>query len=52
MKMNECVNCHEFACEDVKIDRYHIPGVELDPEKVSIVLISEAAAENPAENYD
>ena len=52
MKMNECVNCHEFSCEDVKIDRYHIPGVELDPEKVSIVLISEAAAENPADNYD
>jgi hypothetical protein len=52
MKVSDCVNCTEFICEDVKIDRYHMPAVEQDPSKVSVILISEAAASNPGDNYD
>jgi uracil-DNA glycosylase len=52
MKTSECVNCTDLICEDVKFDRYHMPAVELDPEKISIVVISEAAAYNPDDNYD
>jgi hypothetical protein len=52
MKVSDCVNCTDFICEDVKVDCYHMPGVEQDPSKVSVILISESAAANPADNYD
>jgi len=52
MKMSECVNCTDFTCEDVKFDRYHISSTEIDPTKVSIIVISEAAADKPGDNYD
>ncbi len=52
MKMIDCVNCTDFSCEDVKTDRYHIPAMEIDPEKVSIVLISEFSPDDLADHYD
>lgn len=52
MKVNECVNCTDFTCEDVFVDRFHMPTVDLDPEKVSIILISEVVAGQPQDNYD
>jgi len=52
MKVNECVNCTDFICDDVKVDCYHMPAFEVDPENVSIILIAEVAADNPKDNYD
>jgi uracil-DNA glycosylase len=52
MKVSDCVNCTEFSCEDVKIEGYHMPAVDQDPTQVSVILISEAAAANPGDNYD
>lgn len=50
MKPSDCVACQNFPCVDVKHWRYQIPAVELDPERVRLVLISECAAENPADD--
>jgi len=36
---------------DVKHDRYILPEIELDPEKIKLILISEAAPDTPAEYY-
>lgn len=52
MKINEHVECIDFPCRDVRTAGYHVSGVEVDPAKVRIALISEAAAENPWDNYD
>ena len=52
MQASECGNCADFSCEDVKVEGYHMPALELDPEKVSVVLISEAAAAQLDDNYD
>jgi hypothetical protein len=51
--MNVCehIRCGSFPCEDVRKDGYSIPDVELDPLKISIVLISEAAPENRQDYY-
>jgi uracil-DNA glycosylase len=49
MRVNECVACADFPCLDVRHDCYVIPGVDVDPADISILMISEAA---PAENKD
>jgi len=51
MQIDECINCERFPCTDVDHAGFVIPDVDLDPEKVSIALISEAAPQNPRDYY-
>jgi hypothetical protein len=51
MKTNDCVGCVDFPCTDVNQAAYVVPGIEIDPTKVSIVLISEAAPGNLQDYY-
>jgi uracil-DNA glycosylase len=51
VKTTQFVACEKFPCTDVKHDRYNVPAIEIDPLKVRIVLISEAAADDPTDNY-
>lgn len=51
MRVNECVGCALFPCADVHHEGYRVPGVEIDPERVKLILISEAAAAHPADDY-
>jgi uracil-DNA glycosylase len=51
MKANQFVHCTDFPCLDTRQASYQIPEVEVNPAKVSILLISEAAPENPADYY-
>ena len=51
MKTSQHVRCSEFPCMDVKHKCYLVPDVEVDPEKVSIVLISESAPAQPEDYY-
>jgi hypothetical protein len=49
--MRPAVSCTDFPCADVAHDRYLVPTVPIRPEQVSIVLISEAPAANPHDDY-
>jgi len=51
MQVHKCVGCTKFPCADVKHECYVIPNIEVDPRKVSIVMISEAAPEHPRDYY-
>jgi uracil-DNA glycosylase len=51
MKVIGLVQCLDFPCLDTRRAGYSIPAVELDPATVKILLISEAAPENPADHY-
>ena len=51
MKVNSVIQCKDFPCTDTSRPSYLIPGLEIDPAKVSILLISEAAPVNPADYY-
>jgi uracil-DNA glycosylase len=51
MKTDHFVQCQDFPCLDTRRESYFVPGVDLDPARVSILLISEAAPENPADGY-
>jgi uracil-DNA glycosylase len=49
MQMKSRIGCTEFPCLDVRHEGYVIPEVEIDPQGISILMISEAA---PAERKD
>jgi hypothetical protein len=51
MRVDQCVKCSGFPCLDVKHDRYVVPGIAVNPEKISIVMVTEAAPENPGDYY-
>ena len=51
MKVSDYVACTEFPCVDVNHECYLIPGIEIEPEEVSMVMISEAAPADAADYY-
>ena len=51
MQMSECVGCSEFPCADVRHECYVVPDVDIDPESVSVILISEAAPPDSSDYY-
>jgi uracil-DNA glycosylase len=51
MKTASIIQCPDFPCLDTRRENYLIPDIDFDPAKVSILLISEAAPENPADYY-
>ena len=51
MKTSEHVYCDGFPCSGVEHDGYLVPDVDLDPESISIVLITEAAPPDATDYY-
>ena len=51
MKIDGLIKCTDFPCPDVKHDCYIVPGIDIRPENVSLVMISEAAPPLPADYY-
>jgi uracil-DNA glycosylase len=51
MRVNEFVRCETFPCDDVEHRCYIIPNVDVKPERVSIMMISEAAPADSADYY-
>jgi len=51
MKTNSVIQCKDFPCLDTRRESYLVPGMNIDPAKVSILLISEAAPVNPEDYY-
>lgn len=51
MKTSDRVACTAFPCLDVRHEGYVVPGVDVEPGDISIVLISEAAPADPGDYY-
>ncbi len=51
MRVSQCVQCSGFPCAGVKHECYAVPPISLRPEAISVILISEAAPDNPADSY-
>lgn len=51
MRVGDCVSCQAFPCADVRHGSYIVPAVDVHPERVSLVMISEAAPEDAADHY-
>src|SRR3972149_5017025 len=51
MQVCQHVKCERFPCSDVRHDGYIIPDVDVKPNKVSVILISEAAPVDSGDSY-
>lgn len=51
MKPNEIAQCLDFPCDGVNHNAYLIPDIDIDPDAIRIVLISEAAPFEPNDYY-
>jgi len=51
MRVCEYVKCEQFPCSDVRHECYVVPDVDVQPDHVSIILISEAAPAEPGDYY-
>jgi hypothetical protein len=51
MRISENVRCDNFPCTDVKHNRYTLPSIDIIPENVVLILISEAVPNNPHDDY-
>jgi len=50
MRIREYIGCTQFPCTGVNHTAYIIPDIELDPSRISIILVSEASPAK-AEDY-
>lgn len=51
MKPAGCIECKEFPCSDINKNGYLIPALDLNPEKIKVIMISEAPPENPEDYF-
>jgi len=51
MKSVDFVACNGFPCQDVNHAGYLVPDIEVDPERIRVVMISEAAPADSADYY-
>jgi len=51
MRIVEHVICRDFPCQDVRHECYIVPDVDLKPEDISVVLISESAPADLSDYY-
>jgi uracil-DNA glycosylase len=51
MQTRGIIRCEKFPCNDVQHECYIVPDIEVKPNAISIVMISEAAPANPADYY-
>jgi uracil-DNA glycosylase len=51
VRVSEFVQCKEFPCTDVPHECYVVPDIEVNPNAISIVMISEAAPADPGDYY-
>ena len=51
MHVNQFIGCEAYPCVDVEHDLYLLPEIDIDPKVVRMVMISEAAPQNPRDYY-
>ena len=51
MHVSKSVACENFPCADVRHECYIIPDIDVNPDDISVVMISEAAPANSNDYY-
>lgn len=51
MKPTQSIGCEDFPCSDINKSGYLVPAVEINSEKVKVVIISEAPPEKPLDYF-
>jgi uracil-DNA glycosylase len=51
MITNRNIECPDFPCQDVEHAAFTVPQVNIDPSKVTVVLITETASRDPVDYF-
>jgi uracil-DNA glycosylase len=51
MQPNRLVKCTDFPCLDISKEGYLVPDVEIDPEKIHVIMISEAPPKEKSDYF-
>jgi hypothetical protein len=51
MNVSKCIGCAAFPCADVQHECYVVPDIDVKPETISVIMISEAAPASPGDYY-
>ena len=51
MKTSSAIQCRDFPCLDIRRESYVVPDVDVNPDKISIMMISEAAPQKLSDYY-
>jgi uracil-DNA glycosylase len=51
MRIHQQIGCEKFPCDDVRHECYNVANIELDPNDIRAVLISEASPNDPGNSY-
>jgi uracil-DNA glycosylase len=51
MRVSRYVRCEQFPCSDVRHEGYVIPNIDVKPDAISIIMISEATPADPGDYY-
>lgn len=51
MRVNNRVRCTAFSCSDVDHGGYCVPSLGIDPTTISLMIVSEAAPQDPEDYY-
>lgn len=51
MRPNKFVKCPDFPCSDVNKNCYLVPDIEIEPEKIKVVMISEAPPQDARDYF-
>jgi len=51
MQINEIIKCEDFPCFDINKNGYLIPNIDIDFEKIKILMISEVPPENSKDYF-
>jgi len=51
MRVKTKISCDAFPCKDVEHAGFVVPGIDINPSRISILMISEATPANPGDYY-
>jgi uracil-DNA glycosylase len=51
MRPSECLKCPDFPCSDINKKAYRIPDIDMAPEKIRAIMISESPPENRGDYF-
>jgi uracil-DNA glycosylase len=51
MRPSDCVECTDFRCKDVNKKRYTTPNVDVEPDNIKTLMISESPPEAPCDYF-
>jgi hypothetical protein len=51
MRITDYIQCIDFPCAEACQESYIVPRLDLDPQSIKLMLISETAPSNPGDDY-